>query len=172
MKKLVAVLLGVFFALSLSGVAQAAGASTTAKLGYVDLSRTFADYKKTKDFDKVLSDKENSYKTEIEKKINDLKQAKDKFDLLSDKEKEAKKADLEAKYKAASDFERAKLTDLRKEQDEKMKNILKDIEDAVKKYSEKEGYTFVFNDKVLVYQDKTLDITDKILDILNKGYKK
>lgn len=53
-----------------------------------------------------------------------------------------------------------------------MKEILKDIEEAVKKYSEKEGFTLVFNDRVLVYQDKTLDITDKILEILNKQDKK
>lgn len=53
-----------------------------------------------------------------------------------------------------------------------MKEILKDIEETVKKYAEKEGYTFVFNDRVLVYQDKSYDITSKIIDILNKAYKK
>ena len=53
-----------------------------------------------------------------------------------------------------------------------MKEILKDIEETVKKYSEKEGYTFVFNDRVLVYQDKKFDITDKVVELLNKGYKR
>jgi Skp family chaperone for outer membrane proteins len=52
-----------------------------------------------------------------------------------------------------------------------MKEILKDIEDAVKKYSEKEGLTMVFNDRVLVYQDKTMDITNQIIDTLNKNSK-
>jgi Skp family chaperone for outer membrane proteins len=53
-----------------------------------------------------------------------------------------------------------------------MKEIFKDIEEAVKQYAEKEGYTLVFNDRVFVYQTKNMDITDKALDILNKGYKK
>ena len=53
-----------------------------------------------------------------------------------------------------------------------MREILKDIEDVVKKYAEKEGLAFVFNDKVLVYQDKTLNITDKILTTLNGAYVK
>jgi outer membrane protein len=92
--------------------------------------------------------------------------------MLSDKEKEAKKSDLESKYKTLQELDRTKQTDLRKEQEEKMKEIFKDIDDAVKKYAEKEGFTLVFNDRVLLYQAKNLDITDKIIDILNKGYKK
>jgi Skp family chaperone for outer membrane proteins len=52
-----------------------------------------------------------------------------------------------------------------------MKEILKDIEEAVKKYSEKEGFTLVFNDRVLVYQTKSMDITDQIVAILNSGKK-
>ena len=43
---------------------------------------------------------------------------------------------------------------------------------VIKQFAEKEVYTMVFNDRVLVYQDKSLDITDKIIAILNKGSKK
>jgi Skp family chaperone for outer membrane proteins len=149
------------------GVAQAAD-----KFGYVDLSRSFSEYGKTKDYDKVLGDKEAAYTADRDQKIADIKQFQDKMNLLSDKEKETKKTELETKVKALQDYDRQKQADLRKEQDEKMKEILKDIEDAVKKYSEKEGYTMVFNDRVLVYQTKDMDITDKILEILNKNYKK
>jgi outer membrane protein len=142
------------------------------KFAYIDLSRTFSEYGKTKDYDKTLTDKENVYSTEREKKVNEIKQFQDKINLLSDKEKDTKKSELESKIKTLQDYDRQKQTDLRKEQDEKMKEILKDIEEAVKQYAEKEGYTFVFNDRVLVYQNKSLDITDKIIEILNKGHKK
>jgi len=168
MRKAATVFLGVIFGLTvLLTVAQAAE-----KFGYVDLSRIFSEYNKTKDYDKVLSDKEESYSSEREKKVNEIKSFQDKMNLLSDKEKEAKKADLETRVKSLQDYDRQKQTDLRKEQDEKMKEILKDIEDAVKQYAEKEGYTLVFNDRVLVYQTKSLDITDKIVEILSKGYTK
>ncbi|MBU2258780.1 MAG: OmpH family outer membrane protein, partial [Candidatus Omnitrophica bacterium] len=40
-----------------------------------------------------------------------------------------------------------------------------------KQYSEKEGYTLVFNDRVLIYQSKNLDITDEVIKILNKDKK-
>jgi len=168
MKKVGVVILGIVFGLSiLTGVAQAAD-----KFGYVDLSRIFGEYGKTKEFDKYLGEKESAYTQERDKKVNEIKQYQDKINLLSDKEKAAKKSDLEAKVKTLQDFDRQKQTDLRKEQDEKMKEVLKDIEEAVKKYSEKEGYTLVFNDRVLVYQNKSMDITDKIVGILNSSYKK
>lgn len=168
MKKAVVVLLGVFFGLTvMTGAAFAAD-----KFGYVDLSRLFSEYGKTKDYDKTLTEKQNIYEGEREKKVGDVKQFQEKLNLLSDKEKETKQGDLQAKVKTLQEYDRQKQTDLRKEQDEKMKEILKDIEDAVKKYSEKEGYTMVFNDRVLVYQNKSLDITDKVSVILNSGYKK
>jgi len=168
MKKAVGVLLGVAFCVTLL----AGPAFALDKLAYVDLSRSFGEYNKTKDYDKVLGAKENVYTTERDKKVEEIKQFKEKYDLLSDKEKVAKKSDMEAKLKALQDFDRQKQTDLRKEQDEKMKEILKDIEDAVKQVAEKEGYTMVFNDRVLVYQTKTLDISDKVLSILNAKYVK
>ena len=139
------------------------------KFAYVDLSRIFNEYSKTKDYDKSLTSKEETYNTERDKKVEEIKQLQDKINLLSEKEKESKKGDLENKMKTLNDFDREKQTDLRKEQDEKMKEILKDIEDVIKQYAEKEAYTLVFNDRVLVYQNKSLDISDKIMELLNKA---
>ena len=168
MKRVSVFLWVVFFGLTvLAGTAAAAD-----KLGYVDLSRIFSEYSKTKDYDKILEDKQRAYTTERDKKVADIKQLQDKLNLLSDKEKETKKGELENKVGDLQEFDRQKQTDLRKDQDEKMKDILKDIEEAVKQYAEKEGYTMVFNDRVLVYQSKNMDITDKVIEILNKGSRK
>jgi len=137
------------------------------KFAYVDLTKVFSEYVKTKDFDKALGERQKAYEAERDKMINELKQLQDKMNLLSDKEKEAKRPDLETKVKNFQDVDRQKQADLRKEQDEKMKELLKDINDAIKQFAEKEGYTLIFNDRILVYQDKNLDITDKIIDIVN-----
>jgi outer membrane protein len=138
------------------------------KFGYVDLTRVFGEFYKTKDYDKALGEKQSVYEAERQKMVDEVKSFQDKMKLLSDKEKESKQADLQNKIKNLQEYDRQKQTDLRKEQDEKMKELLKDINDAVKVYAEKEGYTMVFNDRVLVYQDKTLDITDQIVTIVNK----
>ncbi|MDD2679868.1 MAG: OmpH family outer membrane protein [Candidatus Omnitrophica bacterium] len=164
MKKLLVVLCAALLtSFVLTGLAQAAD-----KFAYINLGRAFNEYSKTKEYDKTLTEKENNYTVERDKRIKDLNSLRDKFSLLSDKEKDAKKGELENKAKAVKDFITQKETDLRKEQEERMKEILKDIETTVKSYAEKEGYTMVFNDRVLVYQDKDLDITDKIIALLNK----
>lgn len=164
MKRAAVVLLGVFFSLVLVASAQAAD-----KIGYVDLSRAFSEYNKTKGYDKNLGDKEKAYTADRDKRVADLKAFQDKLNLLNDKEREAKGAQLQDKVKAFQDYDRQKQADLRKEQEEKMKEILKDIEEAVKEYSEKEGYTIVLNDRVLVYQTKSMDITDQVIAILNNS---
>jgi outer membrane protein len=150
----------------------AGSAMAADKFAYVDLTRTFSEYGKTKDYDKSLGDKQGVYEAEREKMVNDVKTAEDKMKLLSDKEKESKKGDLETKINALREYDRAKQTDLRKEQDDKMKELLKDINEVIKQYAEKEGYSMVFNDRVLVYQNKSMDITDKIIELLNKDSKK
>lgn len=164
MKKFAVVLCGTFLSVFiLTGLAQAAD-----KFAYIDLSRTFSEYNKTKDYDKKLTDKENNYITERDKRLGEFNALKDKFALLSDKDKDAKKGELESKAKSLKDFVTNRETELRKDQEDKMKDILKDIQDAVKEYSEKSGITLVFNDRVLVYQTKAMDITNNVIEILNK----
>lgn len=165
--------IGIFLTIIAAGFVLMAGkAYAEEKFGYVDLSRAFSEYSKTKDYDKTLGDKQKAYTEERDKKANELKQIDDKMSLLNDKEKEAKRPEFENKLKDFENYRREKETTLRKEQDEKMREILKDIEEAVKQYAEKEGYTMVFNDRVLVYQTKNMDITDKVIEIINKGPKK
>ncbi|HOW42261.1 MAG TPA: OmpH family outer membrane protein [Candidatus Omnitrophota bacterium] len=171
MKKL-HLLLGVSMLAWLIGLGIVSTAHAADKFAYVDLTRIFSEYSKTKDYDKALGNKQDAYEKERDKLVNDVKQFQDKMNLLSDKEKEAKKTELENKIKSLQEFDRQKQTDLRKEQDDKMKELLKDINDTIKQFAEKEGYTMVFNDRVLVYQDKNLDITDKIIELINKGSKK
>ena len=161
-RKVVAAAVAVVFCVGLA----ATNAQAADKFGYIDLTRLFNAYPKTKDYDKVLTDKEKAYETEREKKVSEVKQLQEKMNVLSEKEKAGKKEELDTKLAALREYDRQKQTDLRKDQDDKMKEILTDIEASVKSYAEKEGYTMVFNDRVLVYQNKSLDITDKIIEIL------
>jgi len=165
MKRVTTVLCGIILGVfALGSTAHAA----EVKLAYINMAKAFSDYSKTKDYDKTLTDKENVYTAERDKKIAELNSLKDKYNLLSDKEKDAKKGELEGKAKVIKDYMTQKEGELRKEQEDRMKEILKDIETTVKGYAEKEGITFVLNDRVLVYQNKSMDITDKIIDLLNK----
>lgn len=168
MRKGLGVLIGVIICLGLLvGVAQAAD-----KFGYINIARVFSEYQKTKDYDKVLGDKQGGYETERNKKVDEIKQFQDKMNLLSDKEKENKKTELEGKIKFLQEFDRQNQTDLRKERDDRMKEIFKDLEVTVQGVAQKEGYTYIFNDTALVYKAPGSDLTEKVLSNLGKGYKK
>lgn len=149
------------------GLVFAAGTSYAAdKFAYVDPAKIFSGYNKAKDYEKILKDKQGTYENERGKMINEIKQFQDKMNLLNDKEKETKRVELENKIKNAQELDRLKQVELRKEQDEKTKEILKDINGVIKQYAEKEGYTMVFDGNAMVYKDKNLDITDKIIGLL------
>ena len=51
---------------------------------------------------------------------------------------------------------------------EKKQEILKDIDKAIEKVSEKEGYTIVFNELGVVYKKDALNITDLVIKEINK----
>jgi Skp family chaperone for outer membrane proteins len=61
--------------------------------------------------------------------------------------------------------------DLRKDRDEKLKEILQDIEKVVQAYAQKNGYDFIFNDRVLLYGAASADVTQDIVEALNTSYK-
>ncbi len=142
------------------------------KIGYVDVAKLFDDYQKTKDFDKMLEDKVGAYDKDREAKVAEIKQMQDKLNILSDKEKEAKQKELEAKVKTIRDYTLSREGEIRKERDDKFKEILDDIEKSVKQYAQQTGYTLVMNSKVLVYNNGSSDITAEVAKILQAGYKK
>lgn len=142
------------------------------KMGSVDVGKLFDEYQKTKEYSKNIEQKSSAYEKERDVKVSEIKQLQDKLNLLADAEKEKKQKELDEKVKAARDFALSKETDLKKEGDDKLKEIAKDIEDAVAQYAKKEGYTMIFNDRVFAYTNKSGDVTDKVLELLQADYKK
>ncbi|MGE0267999.1 MAG: OmpH family outer membrane protein [Candidatus Omnitrophota bacterium] len=142
-------------------------ASAKDKLGFVDLSRLFDEYYKTQDYDKTLESKHKGFEELRNSKIEKIRESQGKLGLLA----EAKKAEMEQEIEKMKadllEFDRQQKADLTKERNEKIREILLEIENQVSQYAEKEGYAMILNDRVLVYGDQTIDLTQKILDLLN-----
>lgn len=138
------------------------------KMACVDLGRVFEEYKKTKDYDKILEQKQKDYEKQRESKVNEVKALQEKLSLLSDEEKETRKSELEGKITELREFDRNITQDLRKQRDERVQDIFKDIKDTIDSYARKQGFSLVFDKRALIYNEDKLDITDKILNILNK----
>ena len=142
------------------------------KIGYVDLSRVFDEYLKTKDFDKSLEAKGAQKQVERDRLVNEVKKLRDESELLSAKAKEEKQAVIDDKIKALQDFDRITRDALRKERDVMVRDILKEIEVVIQDFGKAQGYGYIFNDRVLVYKSEGNDLTSQVIKVLNDNYAK
>lgn len=163
MKRLGIICAALFLIVSL----QAAGYGAE-KIGYVDINKLLEGYSKTEEYDKALEKEQDKYEKERQKQVDKIKAQQDKMSLLSEKEQADKKGNLEEDIKKLREFDREWQTDLRKERDEKLSDILRDIEKAITEYAKKEKFSLIFNDKVIAYRDKDLDVTEAVFKILQK----
>ncbi len=142
------------------------------KIGYIDVSRTFDEYTRTKEADAALEKKGLDKEAQRTKMVNEIKKLKEELDLAAEKVKPEKQKLLEDKLKALQEYDRAAREDLGKERDNIVKEILKEIDGVIQEFGKKEGYIFIFNERVLLYKDKTKELTENIISMLNSRYQK
>ena len=160
------VLVGTFFS---SGRALYAAGD---KIGYVDLARIFDEYQKTKEFDKSLEAKGAQKQADRDKMVAEVKKLRDEAELLSAKAKDDRQALIDDKIKNLQEFDRVTRDSLRKERDNMVRDILKEIETVLQDYGKNQGYSFIFNDRVLVYKSEQADLTTPVIKVLNDSYAK
>ncbi len=165
--KVIIVLVAFMFSVVMGAQAQNLG---DRKVAYVDLSRIFDEYGKTKEYDAVLEKKHGEYQDARNVKLEKIRDAQAKLALLKEDEKAKLQEQIDKDRNDLLEFDRQQQTDLRKQRDEKIREILLEIEKIVREYAEKEKYALIYNDRVLIYGAKDLDITEKILKLLNVTY--
>lgn len=162
------ILTAVIFILGAGNIWAETGA---AKIGFVDLSRLFDEYDKTKEYDKVLEEKHKGFETERNAKVEKIREAQGKLGLLKEEEKGKVEEEIEKLKTDLMEYDRQKKTDLTKERNEKIREILLEIEKIVSDYAEKQSFSIILNDKVLIYGNQTMNVTEDILKNLNKNEK-
>lgn len=168
MKRVVIGILAILLTGSWLGMAEAAGE----KIGYVDLARAFDEYQKTKDFDKSLEAKGAQKQAEREKIVSEVKKLRDEAELLSAKAKDDKQVVIDEKIKSLQEFDRVTRDSLRRERDQMVRDILKEIDGVLQNFGKKEGFSFIFNDRVLLYKGEQNDLTLQVIKALNDSYVK
>ena len=104
--------------------------------------------------------------------VNDIKKLRDEIELLNAKAKEEKQEVIDQKIQALQEFDRTTRDALRRERDSMVRDILKEIEGKIQEYGKSQGYSFIFNDRVLVYKDESSDMTAQVIKVLNDSYSK
>lgn len=158
--------IGIMLILALCMTANVALAAA-GKMGFVDLSRLFDEYYKTKEFDKVLEAKHKDFEAKSKTKVEGIKEKQSKLALMKEAEKAKLQEEIETLKAELLEFDRQQKTTLTKERNEKIREILLEIEKIVSDYAEKEKFDLILNDRVLIYGNQTIDLTEQILEKLN-----
>ncbi len=140
------------------------------KVGYLDLSRIFDNYGKTKEYDKVLEEQYTRYETDRNQKVEKIQEKQGKLSLMKEDEKKKAEEEVQGMINALQQYDMEQRTDLTKKRDERIREILLEVEQVVANYAKKEGYDLIFNDRVLIYGSDGMDITEQILQLLNAAY--
>jgi len=160
--------LAVIFGLMATGMSLADGL----KIGYVELSKVFDGYQKTKEFDAMLQSQGETFQKQRDAMVQKIQDAQTKLDLMSDAQKTTMQADIEKQKNDVLAFDKEKRAELGKKRDDKVREILSEIQNAASAIAKKEGYTYVLNDRVMVYGDTQFNITNEVLKAVNDSYKK
>ncbi len=165
MKMIRAFMILVFLSLM---VATGSYAVEQGKIGYVDLSRLFDEYHKTKEYDKALESKHGELEKVGKEKIEKIRESEGKLALLKEDQRKKLEEEIDVMKGNAQEFVRQEQSSLTKERNEKIREILLEIEKKVSDFAEKENYDIILNDRVLIYGNPAKDLTEKILTILNE----
>jgi len=155
------------FGMTMTMFCSAAHAQQNLKIGYMDLSKVFDSYSKTKEFDAELEKAHKQYEDQFNKKMDALNQARGRLAVLKDDEKTKAEADIQKMQKDIQDFAQAGRADLTRQRDEKIREILLEIEKVVSDFAKKQNYDIILNDRVLIYGSEGMDVTDQIIQAIN-----
>ncbi len=142
----------------------------TMKYAYVDVAKVFDEYQKTKDNDQTLQSAGKKKEMERDNLVHEIRQLKDELVLLRDDAKGKKQEQMDAKVKALQDFDQAARQGLGEQRNQVVREIFKDIDDAVQRYGQRKGIDLILNERSLVYHNAQFDISKDILAELNKEY--
>ncbi len=160
--------LAVIFAISMVSMSLADGI----KIGYIDLTKVFDGYQKTKEFDAALQSEGESFQKQRDAMVQKIQDAQTKLDLMSNTQKSTMQSDIEKQKNDVIAFDREKRTELTKRRDDKVREILTDIQGVAANIAKKDGFTYVLNDRVMVYGDPQYNLSEEVLKTLNDSYKK
>ncbi len=135
-------------------------AQTDAKLGYVNSSEILQKIpgrdtleQKLKDYRKGLEDQINAMMVEYRNKLQKFEQNKGSMSQLIRQSKQSELRDLEQRIQS---FRQTADMDLQNKQQELFNPLIEKVQDAIKRVSEENGYTYVFDVSMgsLLYYEK------------------
>ncbi len=165
--KRISLFLAVIFCATLASAAFADDVKPM-KIGVVDLTRVFKEYKKTQVMESQLETLSKSKQVEREKLVSEIKDLKDELALMSEEARNQKREAFEEKLKGLSQFDQETKEKLVSQREQALDGLLKEIEAAVSAYSKKNAYDLILSDRAILYRIDSADISTDVIAILNQ----
>jgi len=143
------------------------GATAELKLGYVDLSKVFDGYERTKASDDGLQKRGKQKEAELEAKMAELRKLRQSLELLAEEAREAKIREIEEKAEDLQRFRASTARTLRRDRDKMARQLLGDIRKGVAEYAKANGFSLIVDDRSVLYGTSVHDVTDEVLGLLN-----
>ncbi len=139
-----------------------------AKIGYVDLRRTFYEYEKTKDMEGELTKLADEFQGERAEEVKAITKMRDEAELLKDDTKNQKQSEIENKLKELQEFDRKTRQELLDKKNDMFRKVIDDIQGVVEQLGKKNDYDYVLDSRNIMYGREVFDLTDEVLGELNK----
>jgi len=145
---------------------------------YVDAVKLISKYKGMEEAKKIFDAKKSKFTANLDTLRSEFEQTVAKYDkakaTMSAKEKSISQELIESKRNQYLNYEQIVREQSKKEEQETSVQILRDVNDYIKKYGEQKGFKIIVaatREGNVAYGDTSYDVTDEILQGLNGGYK-
>jgi len=144
------------------------------KIGYVDLQRALNESDAGKRAKEEFKGDVDKLQAKLKKQKDDIDRLKEQLEKKALVVKEEERGGLEEDYrKKLRDFERNykdSQADLQKRDNELTGVIIKELQEIIRDYGEKQGYTVILetSSSAVLYGAKSADATDAIIEQYNK----
>lgn len=143
----------------------------TIKVGFVDMTKLFNEYHRTKTETVKFEAKFNEEQETLKRKADEVAELQKQLQEQGSSLSEADRRDLEDRIEEASrnvrNYRDLASARLRREKQRIDKEILESLQEAVGNYGTREGYSMIFRESMLLHGAQTFDLTDEILRQVN-----
>lgn len=143
----------------------ATGTATAQKFGYVNSAEILAQLPAMKAAESNLEGLQKQLQKKGQSMVESFQtdyaalQEKAQGGTMSPKEQQEAAAALEAKQTEIGEFEQKMVKDLQDKRAELLEPIYEDINDAIAAVAKENGYTFIFDQQVLLYGEESQDVS-------------
>jgi len=141
------------------------------KIGFVDMTRLFNEYDQTKLMQNQFEAELHKEEEALNKKKQPLEQLEKEIEEKTDTVPENELRDLRDRYneelRSLVEYRDRRLRVLRNRQQEQEKKLLDELQQAVKDYGTRQGYSMILRKSMLLFGAQSYDLTDAIIEAVN-----